>query len=113
MEDGSQFSMIRITFNKMMQATSIQSNSPLALEGVAAAGLTVTANGVNVTDQFSVMYSPNSFETYAGASMTVTPRADADGVIPELAAATRYVIAGNVSDQDGNTLALNVVVVTQ
>jgi len=110
--DGFQFSRIFITFNKMMLGTSIQSSSPTGSTCTAAAGISVTANGVDVTSDFDVCYWPNSWETYAGASMSLTPKADSDGVIPELAPATTYRVGGNVSDQDGNALALDVTVIT-
>ncbi len=111
--DGFQFSKIFITFNKMMQGTSIQSSSPTGSTCTAAAGITVTANGVDVTSQMDVCYWPNSWETFLGATMSVTPKADSHGTIPELAPATTYHVGGTVSDQDGNTLPLDVTVVTQ
>jgi hypothetical protein len=112
MADGSQFSQIRVVFNKMLLPSSVQANPGTSTTCTAAAGLSVTVNGAVSTGTFDVCYWPNSFVTDAGASLTVTPKADATGAIPELLAGATYVVAGSVSDQDGNSLPITVTVIT-
>jgi hypothetical protein len=106
-QEGAQFSQIRITFNKMMQPTSIQASAAGGSVCTAAAGITVYVNDVASTADFDVCYAPNASQVYAGASMTVTPSSG-----DPLAENSRYRITGTVQDQQGNSLPVDVLVTT-
>ena len=106
-QEGMVFSQIRITFNKMMLPTSIQSSAAGGARCTAAAGIVVSVNGAPSTADFDVCYSPNASQLYAGASMTVTP-ASGDPLLENAV----YTIVGTVQDQQGASLPISVTVNT-
>jgi hypothetical protein len=97
------YAQIRVLFNKMMDPKSIQ---PDPLLPVAAPGLRVFADAVDVTADFAVEYVPNSDTEYWGASLIATP---ASGLLDP---GVVYRVAGDVKDQQGNTLTVDVRVAT-
>jgi hypothetical protein len=106
--DGSEFAygMIRILFNKLLDPQSIQPN-PLICQPPDTAGAIKVFNGaLDVTSTHAVCYNPNSDTEYWGASLTVTAP---DGVLDNNAV---YRIVGEVSDQQGNKVTVDVTVTT-
>lgn len=104
------YGQIRILFNKLMDPKSIQPD-PLVCQPPAAAGAIKVFRGplaapVDVTATHAVCYNPNSDTTYWGGSLTVTSPTDV------LDSNTLYRVVGQVADQQGNTLAVDVSVTT-
>jgi hypothetical protein len=120
--DFFQFATIAIVFNKVMSGPSIQpcpdqlTTTPVATtlcpNPPPPADLRVLVGpiggaGTDQTANFDIGYFPNSAEQYLGASIRVTPTGD----LP-LDPATRYHVVGNVKDQQGNSIAVDVTVDT-
>jgi hypothetical protein len=106
--DGNEFAygQIRILFNKLMDPKSIQPD-PLICQPPTTAGAIKVFNGAaDVTATHAVCYNPNSDTEYWGASLTVT---SPTGVLDNNAV---YRVVGQVSDQQGNTVAVDVSVTT-
>ena len=95
------YSQILVLFNKTMDPATIQPDPNVARP---PSTLTVTLDGVDVTEDFAFEYNPDSDTTYWGASMLVT----ADFLFED----STYRIVGTVKDQQGNSLAIDVTVNT-
>ena len=110
--DGTEFlyGQIRILFNKLMDPKSIQPDPQVCQPPTTAGAIKVfrgpLAAPVDVTATHAVCYNPNSDTTYWGASLTVTAPT---GVLDNN---TLYRVVGQVADQQGNTLAVDVSVTT-
>ena len=96
------YSQIRVVFNKLMNPKSIQPDPAVA---APPSTLKIFEGLVDVTDQFSVEYNPNSETDYWGASMT-PPRG------PGSTRTARTGCLGVVEDQQGNQLNVDVTVRT-
>ena len=112
------YNQFRITFNKPMLGSSIQTLPPgttTTTNGcVAAPGIAMTsgpAGGAQTPVDlalWNVCYVPSSSNENWGASMTVQPRFTAGTNSPALPASTTWVVSGTVKDWQGNDLAVNV-----
>jgi hypothetical protein len=107
LEQEFNYGQIRILFNKLMDPKSIQPD-PLSCLPTAGATptLTVTANGTDVTATHAVCYIPNSETEYWGGSIAVT------GPDGSLNPNTLYRVQGTVTDQQGNSVNVDVRVTT-
>jgi hypothetical protein len=113
------FAMIMVTFNKLMDGKSIQPNPYDPARCVPATGAngpkvykvqpaSAVGIGVDVTDTelWSICYNPNSATDYWGASLTATPD------LGELDPDTKYTVRAVVQDQQGNSVTVDVTVLT-
>jgi hypothetical protein len=122
--NGQLFSQIYIQFNKLLDPKSVQPIAttcvpPLPVEGStlprveAISPANSTATPVDVTDQFTICYNPNSSAEFWGASILVTPTAVNADDFPVLSPDTRYRVHGTVYDQSGKSAIVDVTVVTK
>lgn len=118
--DEFTYGTIRILFNKLLQPTSVQPN-PLSCDEHATGpdAIKVTLNGVDVTSTHPVCYVPNSDTEYWGGSITVTsPKVTNIGttanpvLVPVLEDNSTYHITGQVQDQQGNAVSVDVTVIS-
>ena len=127
---SAKFNQLRVTFNKVMDGTTIQLPASAGQALCAAAdGITVTLRAlpagapVDVTrpdparadfpDGMNVCYIPNSSNANWGASLSVQPRAAAGGTnSPALPPNSSFRVTGTVKDQQGNPLDVDVTFIT-
>jgi len=106
--DWMTYGQIRILFNKTMNPASIQPDPLTCAYAKTPTTLRVQKNGSEVTGDYAVCYIPNSDTSYWGASLTVTPPGD----FATLDNNATYRVFGTVTDQQGNSLDIDVQVVT-
>jgi hypothetical protein len=107
------YGTIRILFNKLLDPKTVQPDPLVCQPPATANGLKVFRGGTDVTDTHSVCYVPNSDTEYWGASITVTsPDLDPVTETEVLQPNTTYRVAGTVQDQQGNTVDVDVTVLT-
>ena len=107
------YGTIRILFNKLLDPKTVQPDPLICQPPTGTGALRVTRNGTDVTSTHAVCYNPNSDTTYWGASITVTspdidPGAGAEVLLPN----STYRVVGAVQDQQGNSLDVDVTVIT-
>ncbi len=124
--DAFKFAQIYIAFNKLMDGRSIQPNPNDPARCIPATG----ANGPKVykitpassagigtdvteTELWSICYDPNSAATYWGGAMTLTPNSNRSAATnPGLTPDTKYTVQAVVLDQQGNSVTVDVTVIT-
>jgi hypothetical protein len=124
------FAQIRILFNKMLNGATVQPDSLVCDAKVATASdptfvsvffnpvAADAADGADVTADFDVCYNPTAATSYWGASIQAmcrslgTSPACPDAASPALAPNAKYTVRGLVKDQQGNQVAVNVVIRT-
>lgn len=107
------YGTIRILFNKLLDPQSVQPDPLVCQPPTSAGALKVFRDTVDVTATHAVCYNPNSDTEYWGASITVTsPELDPDTETEVLLPNSTYRVVGTVQDQQGNSLNVDVTVIT-